>query len=598
MLETRLTASDLSPFSFGASAGPSACVVLVVSRAISDRALVEHGVGHLHETGDVGPRYVVTWPIVLLGRLADRVVDPPHDRLQTSVDLLFGPLDELHALSHLQPGHRHPAGVRRLARCVENAGGGEAIDAPGDRRHVGPFCHEHHPAFHQVVGVLRTDLVLRGAGERALRGHAPEGVLVASLSGVVDRMLELLRVLADPTPAFVLEALDPFELLAVDAVWIVDEPVGVGEGDGVGTEVEELLHGELGDVPAARDEACLASEDVVPGGQHLPCEVHDPVSGGLLANLRAAPLDPLAGDGAHEPLGDALVLAEEVADLTLTHADVPGGHTDVPAGDIGVGEREIGYLFGQYKRIAKRFVGAITGKGIKWGGSQIRQEATGYGVVYFAREMLATRDDVLGGKTCLVSGSGNVAQFTVEKLLDLGAHVVTLSDSDGFIHDPDSIDREKLEWVKRLKNERRGRIREYAEEFDHATYHPATGGDENPLWCVPAQCAFPSATQDEISAKDADNLVKGGVTLVAEGANMPTVSEGVDRLTAAGVLYAPSKAANAGGGETIDALGDRRHVGPFCHEHHPAFHQVVGVLRTDLVLRGAGERALRGHAPE
>ena len=191
-----------------------------------------------------------------------------------------------------------------------------------------------------------------------------------------------------------------------------------------------------------------------------------------------------------------------------------GEFTDVPAGDIGVGEREIGYLFGQYKRIAKRFVGAITGKGIKWGGSQIRQEATGYGVVYFAREMLATRDDVLGGKTCLVSGSGNVAQFTVEKL---------------------------------LKNERRGRIREYAEEFEHATYHPAKGGDENPLWCVPAQCAFPSATQDEISAKDADNLVKGGVMLVAEGANMPTVSGGVDRLTAAGVLYAPSKAANAGG---------------------------------------------------
>jgi glutamate dehydrogenase (NADP+) len=224
-----------------------------------------------------------------------------------------------------------------------------------------------------------------------------------------------------------------------------------------------------------------------------------------------------------------------------------GEFTDVPAGDIGVGEREIGYLFGQYKRIAKRFVGAITGKGVKWGGSQIRQEATGYGVVYFAREMLATRDDVLGGKTCLVSGSGNVAQFTVEKLLDLGAHAITLSDSDGFIHDPDGIDREKLEWVKRLKNERRGRIHEYAEEFEHATYHPATGGDENPLWSVPAQCAFPSATQDEISAKDAENLVKGGVILVAEGANMPTVSEGVDRLTAAGVLYAPSKAANAGG---------------------------------------------------
>ena len=224
-----------------------------------------------------------------------------------------------------------------------------------------------------------------------------------------------------------------------------------------------------------------------------------------------------------------------------------GEFADVPAGDIGVGEREIGYLFGQYKRIAKRFVGAITGKGIKWGGSHVRQEATGYGVVYFAREMLATRGGTLEGKTCLVSGSGNVAQFTVEKLLDLGARTVTLSDSDGFIFDADGIDREKLEWVKCLKNDRRGRIREYADEFPRATYQPAKGGEENPLWRVPAQCAFPCATQDEISSKDADNLMKGGVMLVAEGANMPTVSEGVDRFVAAGILYAPSKAANAGG---------------------------------------------------
>jgi glutamate dehydrogenase (NADP+) len=224
-----------------------------------------------------------------------------------------------------------------------------------------------------------------------------------------------------------------------------------------------------------------------------------------------------------------------------------GEFTDVPAGDIGVGEREIGYLFGQYKRIAKRFAGALTGKGIKWGGSHIRQEATGYGVVYFAREMLATRGDVLEGKTCLVSGSGNVAQFTVEKLLDLGARTVTLSDSDGFVHDPDGIDRDKLEWVKDLKNNRRGRIREYVERFPRATYHPAVPGEENAIWSVPAQCAFPSATQDEINAGDADNLVKGGVTLVAEGANMPTVPEGMDRFAAAGVLYAPSKASNAGG---------------------------------------------------
>jgi len=224
-----------------------------------------------------------------------------------------------------------------------------------------------------------------------------------------------------------------------------------------------------------------------------------------------------------------------------------GEFTDVPAGDIGVGEREIGYLFGQYKRIAKRFAGALTGKGIKWGGSQIRQEATGYGVVYFAREMLATRGDTLDGKTCLVSGSGNVAQFTVEKLSDLGARTLTLSDSDGFIYDAAGIDRDKLEWVKSLKNERRGRIREYVDRFPGATYHPAVAGGENDLWSVPADCAFPSATQDEIGARDADNLVKAGITLVAEGANMPTVPEGMDRFAEAGVLYAPSKASNAGG---------------------------------------------------
>ena len=224
-----------------------------------------------------------------------------------------------------------------------------------------------------------------------------------------------------------------------------------------------------------------------------------------------------------------------------------GEFTDIPAGDIGVGTREIGYLFGQYKRIAKRFVGAITGKGIKWGGSEIRQEATGYGAVYFAREMLRTRGEDLLGKICLVSGSGNVAQFTIEKLIQLGGRVVTLSDSDGFVHDPDGIDLEKLEWVKELKNERRGRIRDYAGNSPRATYEATRGGDHNPLWAVPAQCAFPCATQNEISAKDADTLVRNGVTLVVEGANMPTVPEGIDRFIASGVLYAPSKAANAGG---------------------------------------------------
>jgi glutamate dehydrogenase (NADP+) len=188
-----------------------------------------------------------------------------------------------------------------------------------------------------------------------------------------------------------------------------------------------------------------------------------------------------------------------------------GEFIDVPAGDIGVGEREIGYLFGQYKRIAKRFAGVITGKGLKWGGSQIRQEATGYGVVYFAREMLSTRGDDLDGKVCLVSGSGNVALFTAEKLLELGARPVTLSDSDGFIHDPDGIDPEKLAWVKSLKLERRGRIREYAERYPGATYHESRGSGANPLWDIPSDCAFPCATQNEISGKDAENLVRNGV---------------------------------------------------------------------------------------
>ncbi len=224
-----------------------------------------------------------------------------------------------------------------------------------------------------------------------------------------------------------------------------------------------------------------------------------------------------------------------------------GQFTDVPAGDIGVGGREIGFLFGHYKRITGQFTGVLTGKGLPWGGSQIRTEATGYGVVYFSEEMLATRNDSLQGKTCLVSGSGNVAQYAVEKLLDLGAVPVTLSDSDGFVHDPDGIDRDKLAWVKELKNVRRGRIREYAEEFGRATYTPASPGPANAMWSVPAACAFPCATQNEISGEDADTLVANGVVLVAEGANMPTTPEGVDRFLKAGILYGPGKAANAGG---------------------------------------------------
>ena len=224
-----------------------------------------------------------------------------------------------------------------------------------------------------------------------------------------------------------------------------------------------------------------------------------------------------------------------------------GPFTDVPAGDIGVGGREIGYLFGQYKRIRNEFTGALTGRGLGWGGSLIRPQSTGYGCVYFAQEMLATRGDDLEGKRCLVSGSGNVAQYAVEKLIEAGATPLTLSDSGGFVHDPDGIDRETLAFVRERKNERRGRILEYAERYPRATFTPAGAGADNPLWAVPADCAFPCATENEISGGDAAALVANGVAVVCEGANMPTTPQGVERLLAAGILYGPGKAANAGG---------------------------------------------------
>src|SRR5215510_4739073 len=225
-----------------------------------------------------------------------------------------------------------------------------------------------------------------------------------------------------------------------------------------------------------------------------------------------------------------------------------GPDTDVPAGDIGVGGREIGFLFGQYKRLANEFTGVLTGKGLGWGGSLIRPEATGYGCVYFAAEMLKSRKDSLEGKLCLVSGSGNVSQYTVEKLLDLGAKPVTLSDSNGVICDPDGIDREKLAYLMDLKNNRRGRIREYADKFKKALFMPTDiKSDHNPLWNIKADCAFPSATQNEINAKDAANLIKNGVKVVAEGANMPSTLEATKLFLEAKVLYGPAKAANAGG---------------------------------------------------
>jgi glutamate dehydrogenase (NADP+) len=223
-----------------------------------------------------------------------------------------------------------------------------------------------------------------------------------------------------------------------------------------------------------------------------------------------------------------------------------GPNTDVPAGDIGVGGREIGFLFGQYKRLRNEFTGVLTGKGWNWGGSHIRPEATGYGCVFLAAEMLATRRQSLEGKRCLVSGSGNVAQYTVEKLIQLGAKAVTLSDSNGYIYDEAGIDRAKLDFVLDLKNVRRGRIEEYAHKFKGAVYTPI-GRNGNGLWGHKADCAFPSAIENEIDGKDAERLVAGGVKLVAEGANMPATPEAVEALHAAGVMFAPGKAANAGG---------------------------------------------------
>lgn len=225
-----------------------------------------------------------------------------------------------------------------------------------------------------------------------------------------------------------------------------------------------------------------------------------------------------------------------------------GQDTDVPAGDIGVGGREIGYLFGMYKKLRNEFTGVLTGKSLNWGGSLIRPEATGYGSVFFADEMLATRQESLKDKVCLVSGSGNVAQFTTEKILQLGGKVVTLSDSSGYIYDEEGIDGDKLQYVMYLKNVKRGRIKEYADKYTTAVYTSLDGAeDHNPLWNHKAHCAFPSATQNEINEKDAQNLVNNGVTVVSEGANMPTTPEGIEVFLENKILYAPGKAANAGG---------------------------------------------------
>ena len=219
-----------------------------------------------------------------------------------------------------------------------------------------------------------------------------------------------------------------------------------------------------------------------------------------------------------------------------------GPNTDVPAGDIGVGGREIGFLFGQYKRIRNEFTGILTGKALNWGGSLIRPEATGYGTTYFAQEMLATRNDSMKGKVCTVSGSGNVAQYTIEKINELGGKAVSLSDSSGTIYDPEGIDADKLAFVLELKNVKRGRIKEYADKFSGVEYRQG----ERP-WSIKCDCAFPSATQNEISGADAKTLVDNGCFVVSEGANMPTDPEGIEVFLKSKILFGPGKAANAGG---------------------------------------------------
>lgn len=235
---------------------------------------------------------------------------------------------------------------------------------------------------------------------------------------------------------------------------------------------------------------------------------------------------------------------------------------DVPAGDIGVGGREIGYLFGAYKKIKNEFTGVLTGKGIGWGGSLIRTESTGYGLIYFAESMLQEKKDSIKGKLCLVSGSGNVAQFAIEKIIQFGGRVVSASDSDGFVYDESGFTLEKLEFLKDLKNNRRGRIKEYADKFSSAVYKSVdTPADHNPLWNIAADCVFPCATQNEVNEKDANNLVKNKIKLFCEGANMPTTIDGINVLLDNGIMYAPGKASNAGGVATSGLEMSQNYMG-------------------------------------
>ncbi len=241
-----------------------------------------------------------------------------------------------------------------------------------------------------------------------------------------------------------------------------------------------------------------------------------------------------------------------------------GRRTDVPAGDIGVGGREIGYMYGIHKKLTNEHTGILTGKGVGWGGSLMRTEATGYGLIYFAQNMLGTRNDSMEGKTCVVSGSGNVAQHAIEKIVQLGGKPVSVSDSSGFIYDEEGIDKDKLAYIKDLKNYRRGRIREYIEKYPGASYmETKSAAESNPLWDIKADCAFPCATQNELNEKDAQNLVNNGIMLVGEGANMPLTADAMHVVISNGLLYSPGKASNAGGVATSGIEMMQNYIGNY-----------------------------------
>jgi len=273
-----------------------------------------------------------------------------------------------------------------------------------------------------------------------------------------------------------------------------------------------------------------------------------------------------------------------------------GHRLDVPAGDIGVGGREIGFLFGAYKKIRNEFTGVLTGKGIGWGGSLIRTEATGYGLIYFAENMLQNVGSSIKGKTCLVSGSGNVSQYAIEKIIQLGGKAITASDSNGVVVDEAGFTMEKLEFLKDLKNNRRGRIKEYADKYKCTYLAIDPKADHNPLWDIKADCAFPCATQNEINVKDAGNLVKNGVKLLAEGANMPTTIDGINIVLDAGMMYAPGKASNAGGVATSGLEMTQNYMGSnWTRKEVDA--KLVGIMRDihDTSLAAAKEYGSPGN---